>query len=54
MKHRETFQQVLLNSDDQIAVRDILHMVLTREQQTEVVELFNKHVDNCNQRRVEQ
>jgi hypothetical protein len=48
MKHRETFQQVLLNCDDQVAVRDILRMVLTKEQQEEVVELFNKHVDNRN------
>lgn len=50
MKHRETFQKVLMNCDDQMVVRDILHMVLTTEQQQEVITLFNQHVDSYNAR----
>ena len=53
MKYRETFKEVLHNCDDQVAVRDILYMVLTKEQQQEVVDLFNKHVDNRNAKREE-
>lgn len=49
MKHRKTFQEVLLNCDDQVAVRDILNMVLTEKQKWEVVTLFNIHADHRNE-----
>jgi hypothetical protein len=54
MKHRKTFEAVLANCDDQVVVRDILRVVLTREQQGEVVTLFNEYVDSKNTLKVDE
>ncbi|MCK5504237.1 MAG: hypothetical protein KAJ10_03700 [Thermodesulfovibrionia bacterium] len=48
IKHRKTFEAVLDNSDDQAIVRRILKRVLPFHIKDQVVEQFNQHVDNYN------
>jgi predicted Zn-ribbon and HTH transcriptional regulator len=42
MQQRKSFKSVLLNSDDQVLVRRLLHEFLTERQKEEIVDAFNK------------
>jgi hypothetical protein len=50
MKHRDNFHAVLVNSDDQVIVRDLLDELVPDEVKARIVAAFNRHVDEYNVR----
>ena len=47
-QHKENFQQVLYNLDDQVIVRRLVDTYMSDEAKAEVLRLFNEDVDRYN------